>query len=777
MTNEQCLIFKSILNGCSHGRGESANVSMEDLVLNMVLPLSMAGSMIVYSQEKDQAVRPLVANDRAFNNITEIVTGSSADGLALPQVTNIKGDKFNVEGPDENVNYVFSALIVDQNKKRAFARTESQQSPAGFTRLHFNENWHDKRTSKFPAERLQNNIVLDSRTYLDNEGYILRSKLVWCLRTSLHLFVHNQEKELKEFRCRVGSVPKIRFSHHGPAITVDREDTVLRIIVSTDYVVSLPCPRWPEEASEWFKRKRVWPEQDIVTTIIKGGCHIVPKTHKLGNDPREFIFSFSVCEKILAHSLSTNQKRCYMLLKFLFKYNLDKVKRGLTTYYCKMTLFWLCERIPLSKWREDNPLECLMWLLSDLKGYLQVHHLPNYFIPKRNMIDHLSTASVQACLRDIENVLKDPLSIILELTENHRFCWFSRDVSLKKMLQPLLSEGIYTQNMPRMYVLQYLSVMLDKGEIYLALSMICGTESCEVLPETEYSIQCLENVLEQCDEGDDIVCVKGLLANIYHQRAEECVKSGNKRYGEKYKRISLQTYQEILQDVGHHIWIYSAYYDLLYACGSCHILLRHFLSVVHPQAKGKHSVLFTSGMYTAITPHSFLTVHPSIFNFTEESVIPSTAYILFKVILAYSKTDVNVNALESEHNLMIHWREAISLLEKWVVYKCQLFPEKNDDFMLYLVGMTRMMAGDINKGCDHFQAAVEYTSSFSKIEFGMTNVKEEVPTLETQSKRRYHPYRQSKNFHQKQKLHNANKLFSELRFRNGEFHIKPYIHY
>ncbi|KAK3589048.1 hypothetical protein CHS0354_007997 [Potamilus streckersoni] len=340
------------------------------------------------------------------------------------------------------------------------------------------------------------------------------------------------------------------------------------------------------------------------------------------------------------------------------------------------------------------------------------------------MIDYLRTASVQACLRDIEYVMKAPLSVILELTENHRFCWFSRDVSLKKLLQPLLSERKSTQNMFRKYVIRYLSVMLDKVEIYLALSMICGTKSCEVIPETEYSIQCLENVLEQCDEGDDIVCVKGLLANIYHQRAEECIKCGNKS------------------------------------------------DVVYPQAQGKYGVLFTSGVYTAITPHNFLTVHPSTFDFTEESVIPSTAYILFKVILTYCTLEENVNAFQIKHRLMMQWKKAISLFDKWVTYKCELFPEQNDDYLIYLVGITGMIAGDIKRGSDLFQAAIDYTSTFSRIEFRLPTGKEEV-----QSKWRYHPYRQSKNIRQKQNLQEARTLLSKLRFRSGEVHIKPYTHY
>ncbi|KAL3831862.1 hypothetical protein ACJMK2_023559 [Sinanodonta woodiana] len=750
---------------------------MDDLVANMVLPLSMAGSVIVFSQEKDEAARKLITNDRAFHNILEIVTGSSADGLALPEVTHIKGDKFNVEGPDEDINYVFSALIVDPSHRRAFARTESQQSPPGFTRLHFNQDWHDKRTSKFPAEWLQSNIVRNSHSYLDKEGYILRSKLVRSLRKSLYLYIRSLDKPLEEFGCRIGSVPKFRFSHHGPAITIDREYTVLRILLSSDHVVSIPCLRWPKEASEWPNRKRVWPNKDIVKTIIECGCQIVGKNHKLGRDPREFIFSFSVCEKMLSHSLSIHQKRCYMLLKFLFKYYIDKVKRGLTTYYCKMTLFWICERIPMAEWREDNPVECLMWLLSDLKGYLQVHHLPNYFIPKRNMIDHMSTASVEACLRDVENVMKAPISIILELTEKHRFCWFSRDVSLKKMLQPLLSEGKCTQNMFRMCVLQYISVMLDKGEIYLALSMICGTESCEVIPETKYSLKCLEDVIEQCDEDDDVVCIKGFLANIFHQRAEECIKSGNKRDAMKYKNMSLKTYQEILNDVGNHIWIYGAYYDFLSACGSWTTLLRHFLSVVHPQTKGKCGFLFTSGVYTAITPHNFLTANRSIFHLLEETVIASTAYILFKVIMTYQEVDKNVTGFKNKLNLILQRKKAIKLLEKWVLQKCEYFPEMNDDIMLYLVGMARMMAGDINRGRDLFQTAVDYSTTFTKFEYRQPSGKEEVPTLQLQRKSRYHPYRSSKNFRQTQKRHHANKLSSELRFRSSELHIKPFIHY
>lgn len=137
---------------------------------------------------------------------------------------------------------------------------------------------------------------------------------------------------------------------------------------------------------------------------MKHGCHIVPKKHHTSKDPCEFIISFSLTERYVAHCLSINQKRVYMLLKLLFKSCINKTHQGLTTYHLKTTLFRLCERIPQHKWMEQNPTQCLEWLLLDLENYLKDRKLPHYFIPECNLLDHMTLLSAACISRNVQKV-------------------------------------------------------------------------------------------------------------------------------------------------------------------------------------------------------------------------------------------------------------------------------------------------------------------------------------------------------------------------------------
>lgn len=117
-----------------HGNFDRKSINEDDVenfILNSVLPVSMAGATnhgsLNLLKEEEQMTRFSV---RIHTNY-EILTGSSAEGLCLPEVTVMKGSikhKHFTYAADSDIKYVFTSLIVDNQNKRAFAFLDSSKS-------------------------------------------------------------------------------------------------------------------------------------------------------------------------------------------------------------------------------------------------------------------------------------------------------------------------------------------------------------------------------------------------------------------------------------------------------------------------------------------------------------------------------------------------------------------------------------------------------------------------------------------------------------------------
>ncbi|CAF1603215.1 unnamed protein product, partial [Didymodactylos carnosus] len=123
---------------------------------------------------------------------------------------------------------------------------------------------------------------------------------------------------------------------HRPAMAVnyiqqtDEEGSILDVL--TDYVEAVRYPYWPIIANEWSTRQRQsnWPSDELIQRIVSDGCSLVPEFHLLSTCYRdiEWRFSFSSSEKLLSHSLSNTQRKCYVLVKTLlfYKFKLAKIE-------------------------------------------------------------------------------------------------------------------------------------------------------------------------------------------------------------------------------------------------------------------------------------------------------------------------------------------------------------------------------------------------------------------------------------------------------------------
>lgn len=203
-----------------------------------------------------------------------------------------------------------------------------------------------------------------------------------------------------------------------------------KVKMSTDIVNCVYCPYWPVQASEWAKRSRHsgWPSSKVIDEILKGGCHVVPKSHPCCSDDTEFRFSFSRAETVLIGSWSATQKYVYHVIRLLKKdlhaeCGRDGRKSVVCTYYLKTLMLWACEKQSAAFWDEDDLEESIGELICTLIQWIIDKRCPNYFIPENNMMSHFPEGTdfekdIAILLRIRQQVIRKRLRDIPKVTPN-----------------------------------------------------------------------------------------------------------------------------------------------------------------------------------------------------------------------------------------------------------------------------------------------------------------------------------------------------------------------
>ena len=182
----------------------------------------------------------------------------------------------------------------------------------------------------------------------------------------------------------------------------------------------LPFYRWPYECMRLSipnSTKSGWPSLELRIQVLKGGCHLVPKNpmrqgesepatnnlkffHTLWTVPAWRI-SFSLSEKILAQSFTMPQRRCFLLVKSLFRCRSQNHRRELddvfgddddeskklfefsvSGFMLKHVMFWTLEEVDQSGWRMNNLFGCVDHILNKLDSFLDDMCIPHYFFGK-----------------------------------------------------------------------------------------------------------------------------------------------------------------------------------------------------------------------------------------------------------------------------------------------------------------------------------------------------------------------------------------------------------
>ncbi|XP_064646151.1 uncharacterized protein LOC135499333 [Lineus longissimus] len=185
----------------------------------------------------------------------------------------------------------------------------------------------------------------------------------------------------------------------------------------TENTFSVPCPSWPSAASAFLIRRRVaqWPPDELIENINTAGCHAVPFPHPDSNDPKiEWRLSFDVAEKLLADSLTQPQRRCFLILQGLLKVHLE-LPPVLTSSHLKTVLFWCLEDKPVETWGDECLAPSFFFLIDKLIFFLVRKDIPNFFIPKNNMISHIHRDFVDDILQKVIAIRHDPIPYLRQM--------------------------------------------------------------------------------------------------------------------------------------------------------------------------------------------------------------------------------------------------------------------------------------------------------------------------------------------------------------------------
>lgn len=209
--------------------------ALDNFILNSVLPVSMAGSVNHESLNRLQEEEMMSGPNMRFQLNLEILTGSTGEGLSLPEITEMKGPlKHFTYAADSDIKYVLTSLIVDSQNKKAFSRMDLSVSPPGFTRLKFNPDWMKQRktgTARFTEAR-ERQVLASPADFTNNDGFVIRRKITGILRKEMKEHVHSIDKEIRQMNLAKGTIPKISFSQHGPAITANMVNPVSKMVAS-----------------------------------------------------------------------------------------------------------------------------------------------------------------------------------------------------------------------------------------------------------------------------------------------------------------------------------------------------------------------------------------------------------------------------------------------------------------------------------------------------------------------------------------------------------------
>lgn len=684
----------------------------EEPILDAIMPMchvKLIHKTAIESRQQHMENSP----SASMNTMHLLFSGSSEEGLYLPDLSLVRkplqSSESSMVSADRDIMIVWGNWPVNEElRRKTFAVLELQGTHPGYCRLRFNPAFSgSSRTERQPELRIEDGG-------LDKEGFIYNSKFVAAMSKILKL----QKRGISAFEVIDRPGYNLRTNHvlHGPALTSSVVCSGGNDL-SVDYVHSLHCQEWPEVALGWIHRHRPsgWPSPRLIRDIAKQGCHVVPVPHRKSQRPSvEWRLSFSEAEVALALTLSSIPRRCYIFLKLLHIYKFKRYGVALVTYFLKTALFWICESISLSEWKEMKTVEGIQRLLQFLLNSYEERALPNYFVPQNNLFSGLGIVQMSKTREAIREVLSNPVQNLVELTKFFK--------ASHMPVEPLISEivGCCLSRFPRPASNSELSRfqsclrghivngLLTQGDsTYEAIAVVTSCDDIEKLPSTTDCLAAFESFVEiESDLGGiDLKLQLAVIASIYHNRGCLALLENDQEAHSVFCQKAKNLFETLLTpdaiDI-HQIWMFVDFCNLLRSLKEYDKALRVVYAVVKAQTNKRYpNVCNTYASHNSHTGGDYFSWEVEHLGFVD---VLSFGNLLYVAALCH--IDRGRELRGNRHTGHKGAWSFVACLEEFVRDKCNRFPAIGDEENIAMLGFLMMEMEEHQKAIEMFNWAL-----------------------------------------------------------------------
>ncbi|CAF1192052.1 unnamed protein product [Didymodactylos carnosus] len=351
-----------------------------------------------------------------------IATGSSAEDLYLPFTTNIQSD---IDRMFEFPNMI----VIDREQLLPNQFETYRQLKLGILSLEYSNKKYPCYVKLYFYSSCDHTMKKYKQLLInpENKLQITESKV----ESNENRKYFSPDDFLAWFERNWPSEANELIQRHGPSLCLTTANDP-NLPLPMDHVPSFRCYCWPKPATSWVirLRKSDWPNKDLIDKIVSFGCHLVVLPHPLSVDKNEWRLSFSVAEVLLAQSLNDYQKKCYLIMKAIFKVHINSdYPDTICSYYLKTIFYWFCETTRKEQFTYETLYDRFIDYADLIVECFREKYIEHYFVSNHNLIDHMDEHILMKIVDKFSEIKMNLLNIIEKCEqyyyETNRFLRFS----------------------------------------------------------------------------------------------------------------------------------------------------------------------------------------------------------------------------------------------------------------------------------------------------------------------------------------------------------------
>lgn len=335
-----------------------------------------------------------------------------------------------------------------------------------------------EEATSLPSDNLE-----DKFKYMAQRGQYLNSKMF------MNHFKRIFRDQISE-NLEIGTDQLMHATWKGASIYCPVQGSCGKTVNHYEIIPAIACP-WPSESIDHFHEKRIksamgnapmkWMTEEMIGRIFELNCHAIPigyvskRTQRSNNFNRslEWKITFPDAERYLESRLTDCQLKVYVLAKILYKTYIEPLNipmrssKGtakstmtmslpdlsaagigggggapeetrshfnfITDEHLRAHLFMQCESNAI-KWSEFNLGGNLLEFLRNFLQCVQKKNLPDFFLPERNLFEHVPENVITRLHENIFRILENPVMYVMKALRNVRFVrGFYPKINIKRL--------------------------------------------------------------------------------------------------------------------------------------------------------------------------------------------------------------------------------------------------------------------------------------------------------------------------------------------------------